>query len=341
MSVGEKYIVITNKLELELRRMKSEGNFKLPSETDLAARYSCSRQTIRTSLDLLKERGLIEKRKGSGSYIVDDSHKSRTVFYIAEDCDRYQSPALIRGLISELPSKFELKSFSTYGSYKAEAEMISGAIEEKAAALIIEPFRDLIPDVNERLIKEAVNLKIPVIYINSSNNPEGTYKVSPDYREAGRKLADRLKENGNKDIACIFLTDSSSGMDGYRGYIDSVYGMKDSSDDCSKCLLISSKDEKDMISGSTELLDQFADNTLTGCDAVICQNGMIAHYLSSVAEKKKLSITIACFDNGYYDSFLSAGYETGAFCRKLARSVVKLTEGMAFEEPVIPVKFFL
>jgi hypothetical protein len=68
---------------------------------------------------------------------------------------------------------------------------------------------------------------------------------------------------------------------------------------------------------------------------------MIAHYLSSVAEKKKLSITIACFDNGYYNTFLSAGYETGAFCRKLARSVVKLTEGMAFEEPVIPVKFFL
>lgn len=340
MSVGEKYIVITNKLELELRRMKSEGIFKLPSELDLAARYSCSRQTIRSSLELLKERGLIEKRKGAGSYIIDDSNKSKTVFFIAEDCDRYQSPSLIRGLGSYLPSKFEVKSFSTYGSYKTEAEILSHAMEEKAAAIVMEPYRDLIPDVNEKLISDIVSMKIPVIYINSSNNPEGTYKFTPDYREAGRKLADRLMNDGKKNIACIFFTDSSSGMDAYRGYIDSIYGKNDPSDDCRKCLLISSKDEKDIISGSAALLESFADNTLSECDAVICQNGVVAHYLSSVAEKKKLSIVIACFDNGYYDSFLSAGYETNAFCKKLARSLVTLADGGTIENPVIPVKLF-
>ena len=164
--MAEKYVVIANKLELELKKMRSEGKMKLPSEQSLAEQNSCSRQTVRAALDILQKAGLIEKRNGSGSYIVEESKKNKTVFLITEDCDRYLSPALIAGLRSELASsKYVLKAFSTMGSSKEEAALIARAVSEKVAAIIIEPVRDLIPNANDRLIEDALSLRIPVISI--------------------------------------------------------------------------------------------------------------------------------------------------------------------------------
>ena len=76
------------------------------------------------------------------------------------------------------------------GSGKEEAAAISRAISEKAAAIIIEPVRDLIPNANDRLIEDALALRIPVIYLNSSAGPYGVVRITPDYREAGKILTD-------------------------------------------------------------------------------------------------------------------------------------------------------
>ncbi len=337
--MAEKYVVIANKLELELKKMRSEGKMKLPSEQSLAEQNSCSRQTVRAALDILQKAGLIEKRNGSGSYIVEESKKNKTVFLITEDCDRYLSPALISGLRSELASsKYVLKAFSTLGSSKEEAALIARAVSEKVAAIIIEPVRDLIPNANDRLIEDALALRIPVIYLNSSAGPYGVVHITPDYREAGKILTDKLKDSGRSKIACIFCSDSSAGMDEYKGYIGAVKTF-----DEGRCLLISHKEEKEIISGKDKILSSFIGNTLAGCDAVICQNGMIAHHLVSLLNKSGIKvpedITVACFDNGYYssnDSILSMGYDNDLLCRKLAKTVSALAEGSTPKLFVIP-----
>jgi len=43
---------------------------KLPSETALAERFGVSRNVIRESLKILKERGLVDSRNGTGSYVT-------------------------------------------------------------------------------------------------------------------------------------------------------------------------------------------------------------------------------------------------------------------------------
>ena len=337
--MAEKYVVIANKLEIELKKMRAEGKMKLPSEQSLALQNSCSRQTVRAALDILQKAGLIEKRTGSGSYIVEESKKNKTVFLITEDRDRYLSPLLISGLRSELSSsKYVLRAFSTFGSSKEEAKAITHAINEKAAALIIEPVRDLIPNANDVLIEEALALRIPVIYLNSTEGPYGVVHITPDYRKAGKTLTDHLKDLGRHDIACIFCSDTSAGMDEYKGYIGAV-----SAFDEGRCLLISHKEEKEIISGNDGILASFATDVLSFCDAVICQNGMIAHRLVSLLDKSGRKapdeITVACFDNGYYssnDSILSMGYDNDFFCRKLARTVSALAEGSTPKMFVIP-----
>lgn len=336
--MAEKYIVIANKLELELKKMRTEGISRLPSENTLAEKYSCSRQTVRAALDILQNAGLIEKRTGSGSYIVEESHKNKTVYFITEDCDRYLSPALISGLRSDLTSsKYSLVACSTFGSSKEEAAAITRAISEKAAAIIIEPVHDLIPNANERLVEEALNARIPVIYLNSSRAPSGVITIAPDYREAGKNLTDKLKGEGRCKTACIFCTDTSSGMDEYKGYIDSV-----SSFDESRCLLLSYKEEKEILEGKHDLLNSFID-TLADCDSVICESGMIAHSLAGLLNKRDIKvpddITVACFDNGYYsnDSIISMGYDTDLLCKKLAKTCAALAEGGNYKEFVVPV----
>ena len=337
--MAEKYVVIANKLELELKKMRSEGVSKLPSENSLAEKYSCSRQTVRAALDILLESGLIEKRTGSGSYIVEESHKNKTVYFITEDCDRYLSPALISGLRSELAAlKYTLKAFSTFGSSKEEAAVIMRAVSEKAAAIIIEPVRDMIPNANEKLIEDAMNSRIPVIYINSSAGPSGVIHIAPGYREAGKNITEELKSMGRKNIACIFCTDSTSGIDGYKGYLDAVPSFDDSS-----CLLLSRKEEKEILSGSNNILSSFADEISSGCDAVICQNGLLANSLAGLLTKKgnkvPSDITVCSLDNyrtSNSDFIFSMGYDNSFFCKKLAKTAVALAEGGIAKDIVIP-----
>ncbi|MBQ1570733.1 MAG: GntR family transcriptional regulator, partial [Clostridiales bacterium] len=197
--MAEKYKVIVNKLELELKKMRSEGRTRLPSEQDLCSEFSCSRQTIRAALDVLLQKGLIVKRRGAGSYIADDSFNNRTVFFMTEDCDRYQSPALISGLKEQLlNSKYELRSFSCGGSVSEESKILSRVINERPAALIIEPAKDLVPDPNLRLIEEIEDAGIPVIYLNSSL---GKIHVVSDNYEGGRNLTKHILETGRKKTA--------------------------------------------------------------------------------------------------------------------------------------------
>lgn len=63
-----KYLLLAAQLQEKI----SNGTFlnKLPTEQELTQLYSVSRQTVRQALDKLVELGIIEKRQGSGSWIL-------------------------------------------------------------------------------------------------------------------------------------------------------------------------------------------------------------------------------------------------------------------------------
>lgn len=345
--MAEKYIIIADKLELELKKMRSEGISALPSEQRLAETFSCSRQTVRAALDVLQQKGLIEKRKGSGSYITGEYFKNKTVFFITEDRDRYQCPALISGLRSELAkSKYELKVFSTSGDLKEEAVYLDKALNERPAALIIEPLRDLVPGPNDRLIREISGLGIPVICCNSANGFEGSVNVAPAFYQGGRILTEHLLENSRTKIACILRMDNSSGMECYKGHMDAVVDRGLAFDDRLE-LLLTYREEKEILTGNDRRLAKFIDEVLPACDAVICQNGMTADILFKELVKRGCDIPrdieVACFDNCYYSDsantpVLSLGYENDLFCRTLAKTAVASAEGKPVRSTVIPVK---
>lgn len=63
------YEQVANLLEQQILNNYEDGT-RLPSEQQLAEQYQVSRTIIRESLKLLKERGLIDSKTGSGSYVT-------------------------------------------------------------------------------------------------------------------------------------------------------------------------------------------------------------------------------------------------------------------------------
>lgn len=318
--MAPKYIDVVNKIERELRRMKSEGISKLPSENDLCNAYSCSRQTVRSALKILEDKGLIVKVKGSGSFIS-DSAASRidTVLLIVEDEDIYIFPDWIRRLRSSLSSfGLKLKVSSTRGSFKEEGNILTAASIEHYSSIVIDPAADMIPDPNESLIGSIRKSGTPVIY---------TTAISEDNEEGISILMHHLAEKGHRKIGGLFRIDDSRGLSRYRGCINASRELGLEFDETGYYLFTRSEQKTD------SYIENFISGHLMGLSAVICQNDMVAYKLIKALTHKGIrvpdDVSVVSFDNSYYATkgditITSLGH---TFSTALTDTIVSLING--------------
>ncbi|WP_243167473.1 MULTISPECIES: GntR family transcriptional regulator [Lachnospiraceae] len=74
----------------------------LPAESELMERYGVSRATVRRAMDLLKDEGLIEKKRGYGTYVkslVPKSYNRKTVDFVWKHQGEKQE--LIKKVVSQ------------------------------------------------------------------------------------------------------------------------------------------------------------------------------------------------------------------------------------------------
>ena len=75
----------------------ADGQRKLPGEQTLAAQLSVSRQTLRQALAVLEQEGLIEKRRGSGSFLCPTAaRQDRRIAVITTSLSDYIFPSLLK-----------------------------------------------------------------------------------------------------------------------------------------------------------------------------------------------------------------------------------------------------
>lgn len=75
----ERVTVLTQDTVKEyVKKQRFSGSHRLPSERELASLLKCSRMTVSRAMAHLEAEGLIERRRGSGTYIVDNSRENRT-----------------------------------------------------------------------------------------------------------------------------------------------------------------------------------------------------------------------------------------------------------------------
>ena len=346
--MAAKYQDIVNKLELEIRQIRKDGSDRLPSEQELAGRYSCSRQTVRAALDVLEQRGVIVKKKGAGSFIASGtSLSSDEVWLITSDCDGYIMPEIIKGLRNKLEKKkLILRFFSTDGSYKKERKFLMSALEHKPSSVIICPIKSALPSPNIRLISAAEESGIPIIYLFSSYTSTNI-TISIDDSRSAELLVRHLADQGHTHISGMFLMDDRAGLSRYGGVISSLADLNLPFDEDS-FMMFTTGDLNEMLSGSTAVLEKFIKTNLPGNSAVICHNDLVAHEFIRTASKRGINvpgdISVVSFDNSYYASgdhpITSAGPSSGAMINALAGAVISAAERRAVNvRPVVPELF--
>lgn len=303
--MAQMYRQIAYELESEMGQMRQSGNLRLPTEEELCRIYSCSRQTVRSALRLMADKGLITKKRGSGSYITDKvSPANNSVFLIVENEDEYTSPEFVSALKNTLKKNgHDLKCLTTEGSLEKERTALSAALTSSPAAVIIEPISNILPNHNLPLIGTIRSKGIPVIYLNTSYpSPADATCIREDNIEGAKKLVSYLKDNRHTNIACIFRCDDSRGLERYKGYVSALYENSLPFDE-RRVYFFTGNDRRRILSGNDELLQRTVEDMPPEVTAVICQNDEIAYRLIKILEKnRRPDVAVVSFDNSYYAS---------------------------------------
>ena len=293
-----KYRDIINKLEQELRHMRSDGRSKLPTEAQLCSEFNCSRQTVRSALADLEQRGLIVRKRGSGSYLADGaSAYGDTVVFICEDEDEYTYPALISLLRTQLkPHKLKLVCSSTHTSLESEHQILTDLITTPPAAVIIEPYCNIIPNPNIKLISQLAGRGVAVVYLFTAyESGEGHQALIAEDNYGGASMLVRhLASSGHTRIAGIWRCDDSRGLERYDGYINTLSELGLPIDVPN--LMLTGADRRSLLKRDDSILKAFVSG-LNGCTAIICHNDEIAYRLARLTAP---GIAIVSFDDSYY-----------------------------------------
>ena len=88
---------------------------KIPGELELAKEYHVGRSTIRETLNILQQKGMIEKRHGSGTYVIENKKQMENPLLSLNSVGKmideagYTSGSIFYGCKKELPSPYFAK----------------------------------------------------------------------------------------------------------------------------------------------------------------------------------------------------------------------------------------
>lgn len=302
----------------ELRSRILAGVYKdvkmLPTEHGLMNDFNASRQTIRQALSVLVEEGYIYKRRGSGSYIRHASESKpasqrRTVAVVTTYISNYIFPSILRE-IEDVLSRNDCvpQLFATNNRFSIERAILQNLLESQPDGIIIEGTKTALPNPNLDLMRQLMDRKIPLVFING-NYPQlrDAVAVLDDNEGGGKMLVEYLVSKGHRKIAGIFKFDDIQGHGRYAGYTE---GLK-------SCGLLHDDDLVFWYSTASYQL-MFSEHVIShflnrwkaaGCTAIVCYNDEITCSILPYINKCGFSVpgdfSLVSFDNSYLSEISS------------------------------------
>ena len=219
---------ITHKLHEEISKRLISGDMLFPTEKELCAQYSCSRQTIRKILLNLKEDKLITSRQGSGyrlTGISPDSKRNRVCLLFARP-DDYIYPSLIydieKGISHGHDVPMTVSVFETGADFYKERRILKELLKNPPLAILAECF-SLMPNPNADLYKEleknfCVTIFLYGTYINMNSYPS----ISEGAYDAVYNLIRKLVLTGHKKICGVFKDNNPQEISKLYGFISAL-----------------------------------------------------------------------------------------------------------------------
>ena len=346
--MAAKYQLLADKLREELRRNRGQSGYKLPTELELSRQYQLSRQTVRHTLRLLEEEGLIRRRQGSGSYATGllPGSPPRQIAVVTSFLDDYIFPAILHDA-SDVFSRqgYSTTVYATENQVSMERGILLRLLEEPMGGLLVEGTKTALPTPNEDLYRRLCQAGTPIVFLHGAYaGLERIPCVADDNYGGGYQLARYLSGRGHREIAGIFKSDDIQGHQRYLGFLSA---MRDAGLPLAdgQVLWYSTEERKYLLDyGYTQLLEHFLRAYLRSCTAAICYNDEIADKLIRLLLEKKRrvpeDVAVASFDNSYYSDLCpvritSLFHETHRMGRLAASLLLDRMEGRAVESQTI------
>lgn len=263
---------------------------RIPSENEMMDRFQVSRQTVRRALELLTEEGVVEGRRGSGTYVSVNTRrytgKEVRIEVMLTFVDTYIFPSMVRGIESVLSREgCTLQITVTDNAVEKERMLLKELLRTKSVdGVIAETVKSALPNPNLELYRELERMGIPVLFVNSFYRELDIPHVSLDDRRAGYLAAKHLAECGHTMIGGIFKADDGQGHLRYAGYTDALME-REIKVRGGQVIWIDSDEIKDMEEESVKFLKRLKD-----CTACVCYNDEIACKLVNILRRAGMRV---------------------------------------------------
>jgi GntR family transcriptional regulator of arabinose operon len=305
--MAAKYQFLADQLREELRRNGGHAGYKLPTEQELARQYQLSRQTVRHTLRLLEEEGLIQRRQGSGSYATGllPGAPPRQIAVVASFLDDYIFPAILRDA-SDVFSRqgYSTAVYATENCVSTEREILLRLLEEPVSGLLVEGAKTALPTPNADLYQRLRQAGTPIVFLHGAYaGLEHIPCVADNNYGGGYQLARYLAEKGHREIAGLFKSDDIQGHLRYHGAVSAIRDMGRPIRD-SRFAWYDTEDRRRLFKEQDRcVLKSFLQKRLGDATAVICYNDEIAyHLIQALLESGRRvpeDVAVVSFDNSY------------------------------------------
>ena len=305
-----KYKWLALRLEDLISTYIKKGLNQLPTEQALCDKYMVSRQTVRQALSLLEAKGLIVKKRGSGSYITglsSDLSRNVVAVLVSSDTD-YIYPGILEDISHSLSdSGFSCKAYVTENRVDKERQILNALLKKPVRGIIAEGCKSALPNPNLDLYRRLIHRGTAVVFLYNYYPALSDCLYAKDDNLYGSSLlVQYLASQGHTSIGAVFKSDDMQGIERYQGFVEAMQSARLPIDDS----LIRWYDSYDLDrlvqARDTRFLRDMIRHSLSGCTAVICYNDQIAYYL--IQELRLCGflipedLAVASFDNTYLSS---------------------------------------
>lgn len=302
-----KYETLARELMKQINRNMSSGISKLPTETELCARYHVSRQTVRAALALLSKQGIITRRQGSGSYATglspDNDHN--TIPLLITSRQEYIYPQLISDIRRPLAAHgYRLEIYPTGNNTSLERRHLMTLLNTPPRGMIVEGCKSALPNPNLDLYERLRENGTFILFLhNRYSGLSDSICIKDDNYYGGCLLAEHLVSLGHTRIAGLFKIDDLQGLERYHGAASRLRDLDCELEDAHIGWYMTSDIDALEARQDTRFLTDFIQNQLSGCSAVICYNDEAAYWLIKELSYTDIHVpsdlSVVCFDNSY------------------------------------------
>lgn len=284
----------------------NNGHFKpgdkLPSEHALAEQFETSRQTVRHATEELVECGLLERQRGSGTYVCgtafQDGFAPKRIGVITTYLDDYIFPGIIRGIEDVLTAQgYNISLGITHNRHTDETSCLQRILDDNVCGLIVEGTKSSFPSPNLPLFEELRSRGTPMVFLNGYYREFSQCGVFQDDVAAAKLLTEHLLENGHRKFAAVFKGDDLQGLKRFEGMSLALTEAGIAIDD-QRILWFTTEDIPDYFSGE---MDSFVLKRLGDATALLCYNDQIAAAMIELLKRNNLSVpedlSLVSFDN--------------------------------------------